>query len=158
MKYITIIMMMLVLASMGLAVAEEPAFTVQTVSDYHATLVAGKYFPYGNNTLPAEGTEVLLECRQDEFDNEAFQTNTSLGADGTFNIVMLAADCIVGDEVQACIGAECSGYETVLATSTGGWGEVITDIIGTPEYTTLGAGLLVLLTGGSIAFLRRKKF
>ena len=79
---------------------------------------------------------------------------------------MDADDCVVGDEIQACLinlnletpVEECSGWETVEATGAPGWGAGIVDIIGTPEYTTLGAGLLVLLTGGSIAYLRKRKY
>ena len=172
-KIIMILMLMLIV--LPLVAAKHDA---EATTEGQWTVIVGEYIP-DNGTIPV-GEKVDIVCRHGNETNSISQGITRLTAEGLYGTSVPNNKCTVNDTVRACIDnpnlniTECSGwirvglvlYEDDLINVSYmprnypkdyiNFG--VSSIIGVPEYTTLGAGFLVLLTGLSIAYLRRNKY
>jgi len=146
------IMILLILAITSVSVSA--GITGLGVCDYDSTIVSGIYMPYqGNTSLIPVGENVLITCN-----NTTISTNeTVIDSLGYYSKVVPSSECTVGDQVQSCVGSECSALVTVEPIGNTGWGSGLAHIVGVPEYTTAAVAFLMLFTGGGIAYLRNKK-
>ncbi|MEA3514796.1 MAG: hypothetical protein U9R34_04930 [Nanoarchaeota archaeon] len=157
-KSFILILLILAIASISVTANGTNGVTGVAVSDYDSTIISGIYIPYqGNTSLIPVGENVQITCNNTTASTVISTNETVIDSMGYYSKIVPSSECTVGDQVQSCVGSECSAWETVEAIGNTGWASGIAHIIGVPEYTTAAMAFLMLFTGGGIAYLRNKK-
>lgn len=127
------------------------------------TTIEGKFSPYIDE-------EITIICKHSLRNRqyEYYKVATTADKNGYYSVTFNNDQCDNNDEFQICTEGGCSAWEQIEpsiqlfkdiysgANSIKTKRTKTTEIAGVPEYSTVAGGLLILLTGAGIAYMRRK--